>query len=55
MIRTKIPSLLVQGETEPSHALLDKCQNIYDTGRSFGVGTEGPKLDDADHGSEIKL
>ena len=87
MIRTKIPGFLVQGETEPSHALLDKCQNIYDTGaiiwispsmctkrdaevqampkdshqilriesQTLKVGTEGPKLDDADHGSEIKL
>ena len=31
-VRTRIPGFLVQGETEPSHALLDKCQMIYDTG-----------------------
>jgi len=86
-VRNKIPGFLVQGETEPSHALLGKCQTIYDTGaiiwvspsmctkrdaevqatpkdahqilriesQTLKVGTEGPKLDDADHGTEIKL
>ena len=28
----KFPGFLIQGDTEPSHVLLDKCQNIYDTG-----------------------
>ena len=86
-VRQKIPGFLVQGETEPSHALLDKCQLMYDTGavvwispslctkresevqaapkdsqqvlrieaQTLKVNTEGPKVADADHGSEIKL
>ena len=86
-VRTRIPGFLVQGETEPSHALLDKCQMIYDTGaitwiapsmctkrdaevqaaprdsqqvvriesQTLKVNTEGPKIEDADHGTEIKL
>ena len=31
-VRQKIQGFLVQGETEPSYALLDKCQLMYDTG-----------------------
>ena len=86
-VRQKILGFLVQGETEPSHAMLDKCQLIYDTGaivwlspsmctkreaevqaalkhsqqvlrieaQTLKVNTEGPKVADADHGSEIKL
>ena len=86
-VKQKIPGFLVQGETEPSHALLEKCQLMYDTGavvwispslctkreaevqaapkdsqqvlrieaQTLKVNTEGPKVADADHGSEIKL
>ena len=86
-VRNKIPGFLVQGEMEPSHSLLDKCQMIYDTGaitwispsmctkrdaevqaaprdahqvvrvesQTLKVNTEGPKVEDADHGTEIKL
>ena len=28
--RTKVPGFMLQGETEPSHNLIDKCQVMYD-------------------------
>lgn len=85
--RQDIHGFLIQGETEPSFALIDKCQAMFDTGvviwlppsvctkrdseiqaipkdshailkieaSSIKVDTEGPKIAEADHGSEIKL
>ena len=86
-VRTAISGFLIQGETEPSHALVDKCQVMYDTNaviwlapsvctkreleiqaapkdnqqvlkiesQTLKVSTEGAKIGDADHSSEIKL
>ena len=86
-VRTTIQGFLIQGETEPSHALVDKCQVMFDTNsviwlapsvctkreleiqaapkdnqqvlkiesQTLKVSTEGVKLEDADHSSEIKL
>ena len=31
-LRVRLPGVLIQGETEPSHSLIDKCQIMYDTG-----------------------
>lgn len=31
-LRGRLPGVLIQGETEPSHSLIDKCQIMYDTG-----------------------
>lgn len=31
-VRTALAGFLIQGETEPSHTLIDKCQLMYDTG-----------------------
>ena len=85
--RAKVPGFMLQGETEPSHNLIDKCQVMYDTNtvmwlapsvctkrelevqaapkdshqvlkieaQTLRLDTEGPKLGEADHGSEIKL
>jgi predicted ATPase len=30
-VKTTIQGFLIQGETEPSHALVDKCQVMFDT------------------------
>ena len=86
-VRASIPGFLIQGETEPSHALVDKCQIMYDTNsvvwlapsvctkreleiqaapkdnqqvlkiesQTLKVSTEGAKIGDADHSSEMKL
>ena len=86
-VKAGIQGFLIQGETEPSHALVDKCQVMYDTNsvvwlapsvctkreleiqaapkdnqqvlkiesQTLKVSTEGAKLGDADHSSEIKL
>ena len=86
-VKATISGFLIQGETEPSHALVDKCQIMYDTNsvmwlapsvctkreleiqaapkdnkqvlkiesQTLKVSTEGAKIGDADHSSEIKL